>query len=157
MPYNSSFYRLLVHNCNSSFSYLKIKDVSQLPHEYLCKSKGWVNKGQPVQSRVPVTRDDSAATPPTYRYKTSQIISLTESVELQQHQQAKQEVCAQLTLLKFHSDVTATIFVSTWPTLSNSKSTSKLCDFIFARILFQIKIMVYLIPLLPRGDPGDLR
>ncbi|XP_061174321.1 DNA-directed RNA polymerase II subunit GRINL1A-like [Saccostrea echinata] len=74
-------------------SFLKIHNVQELPDKYKWKSR----QGHPIKeentsvSCHSEVKDESAATPPIYKYEAAQLISLNESMQLQQTQQRHQE------------------------------------------------------------------
>lgn len=74
-------------------SFLKIHHVEDLPDKYKWKSR----QNHPItepDSSAPhhmTVREDSAATPPDYKYKEARLIPLDESMQLQQAQQKHQE------------------------------------------------------------------
>ena len=75
-------------------SFLKIHHVQDLPDKYKWKSKadhpvtGQETLGQHHSAIV----EESAATPPNYKYNEARLIPLEESMQIQQAQQRHQEV-----------------------------------------------------------------
>lgn len=80
-------------------SFLKIHHVEDLPDKYKWKSR----QNHPItgpDSSAPhhmTVREDSAATPPDYKYKEARLIPLDESMQLQQAQQKHQEASVKYT------------------------------------------------------------
>ncbi|XP_062566268.1 DNA-directed RNA polymerase II subunit GRINL1A-like [Saccostrea cucullata] len=74
-------------------SFLKIHNVQDLPDKYKWRSRqGYPIKEQNTSASCQgEVKDESAATPPVYKYEEAQLISLNESMQLQQAQQRHQE------------------------------------------------------------------
>ena len=75
------------------YSNLKITKVKDLPDKFKCKT---ILLNQDISSHEPRSQrkvEETAATPPVYKYATSKFISLDESLKIQEKQKLKVEVC----------------------------------------------------------------